>query len=653
MKVSFRLVTLLLFLGLFGGAMTAYCQDGPPSFTVQYLGTGSVVAINNVNTVVGLRTDAATGVQTPLVSAAGGPWVPLPLPTGATGAFPTDINDRDTIVGVANMSSGRRAVRWTPTDSGYAVEVLPLLPGELASYATGINNLGQVVGARAGILGTPYGFGWMYTDADGLVDLNARYGWFATPDDINDAGVILSGTQTFDLATATLTDVGLTGPSNYNAIGGKDINNSGQIVGDASLRSSSLNIISVFRYLPGSGWEYISGTSQYTVANDINNRGDLCWSELGAGINFMGLGNYALGSLLDPAAAAAGWVVTGYGCMLNDQRIVATAGRNTLSGQSGAVLLTPAGLLSPPAAPIGLIATPHPATSSEPFMSINLSWINGDTVLTRTYELERRVFGQTEWTTVNLVPPAMSTFHQDTTVAAGITYDYRVRAVGVAGQGPWSAIATATAPSSPLDVTPPVVSIVTPANGATVSGIVSIAAQATDNVGVELLEIGFWNQYTGQNVILGSVANSGSLTVNWDTRGLTPAAYTVWASANDATRNWTKKEISVNVTAPARSMKVTSISLSGNVLGRKTTVVGNVYVRDALGQPVAGTTVKARWTLPNGGTKTSTAQTDSSGRARFAISGTRGTYTLTVTDLVKAGYLFDAANSVLSRSITK
>jgi hypothetical protein len=247
----------------------------------------------------------------------------------------------------------------------------------------------------------------------------------------------------------------------------------------------------------------------------------------------------------------------------------------------------------------------------------------------------------------------MSTFHQDTTVAPGTTYDYQVRAVGVAGPGPWSVIATATAPSTPLDVTPPVVSIMTPANGANVSGIVSIAAQATDNVGVELLEIGFWNQYTGQNVILGSVANSGSLTVNWDTRSLTPAAYSVWASANDAIRNWTKKEISVNVTAPPKSMKVTSISLSGNVQGIKTTVVGNVYVRDALGQPVTGATVKARWTLPNGSTTTPTAQTDSSGRARFAISGTRGTYTLTVTDVVKVSYIFDPANSVLSRSITK
>ena len=35
------------------------------------------------------------------------------------------------------------------------------------------------------------------------------------------------------------------------------------------------------------------------------------------------------------------------------------------------------------------------------------------------------------------------------------------------------------------------------------------------------------------------------------------------------------------------------------------------------------------------------------------MAGARGTYTLTVTDVVKAGYIFDASGSVLSRSITK
>ena len=251
MKKLCSSILFLLSLVLLAGTIAANGQNVPPSFSVRYIGTGSVVAINNVNTLVGYRTNPSNGIHIPLISVAGGAWVPLPVPAGASGAFPTDINDLNVIVGVANMTSGRRAIRWTPTGAGYAVEVLPLLPGELASYGTGINNLGQVVGARAGILGTPYGFGWLYTDAGGLVNINAHYGWFATPEDINDASVILAGTQTFDLTTETVTDVGLNGPSNYNAIGGVDINNYGMIVGYASLRSTSLNIISVFRYVPG------------------------------------------------------------------------------------------------------------------------------------------------------------------------------------------------------------------------------------------------------------------------------------------------------------------------------------------------------------------------------------------------------------------
>ncbi len=391
-------VALVGALVTFGFLPTPVCGAADlPSYQLQFLGDGSVVAINNVNTVVGLRTSPTTGVQTPLISKAGGAWTTLPSPAGASSAFPTALNDSGVIVGVATLSSGRRAIRWTPSGAGYAVELLPLLPGELASYATGINNLGQIVGARAGILGTPYGFGWLYTDANGLVDLNARYGWFATPNDINDAGVILSGTQTFDLSTATVTDVGLSGPANYNAVGGVAINNAGMIVGSASLRSTSLNIISVFRYEGAGGWRFIAGSSKYTVATSINNLGDIGYGEQGAGIYLNDLGVYALNSLLDPVYTAAGWAITGNGCLLNDQRVVATFGRNATTAQSGAVLLTPLGSLAPPTAPTNLQGTAHSGTSSQPWNSIDLSWTNTSS-LTRSYELERREVGAPVWT---------------------------------------------------------------------------------------------------------------------------------------------------------------------------------------------------------------------------------------------------------------
>jgi hypothetical protein len=49
--------------------------------------------------------------------------------------------------------------------------------------------------------------------------------------------------------------------------------------------------------------------------------------------------------------------------------------------------------------------------------------------------------------------------------------------------------------------------------------------------------------------------------------------------------------------------------------------------------------------------RTGTAVTDSAGRAVVSTSGSRGTYTLTVTGVTKDGYALDSAGSVLSGSI--
>jgi hypothetical protein len=315
------------------------------------------------------------------------------------------------------------------------------------------------------------------------------------------------------------------------------------------------------------------------------------------------------------------------------------------------VLLTPSGVLQPPAAPTNLSGVAHTATRSEPYNSIDLTWQSGS-ALTRSYELQRSAAGANQWSTLSLTPPATATSHSDTTVGVAITYDYRVRAIGAAGPGPWSNVARVTSPSTPLDTTKPVVTIRTPASGATVSGTVAVTADATDNVGVEYLEISFWNQYTGQQVILGSVSKSGSLSVNWNTAGLTPATYALRAYAYDAIGNWAQTEIPVAVGA-GNSMRVASISVSAKVAGSKVNVTADLAVIDAAGRGVGGATVSARWTLPGGGTQTATAVTGSNGRARLAVSGTRGTYVFTVTGVTKPGYAFDSGGSVLTRTITR
>jgi hypothetical protein len=212
---------------------------------------------------------------------------------------------------------------------------------------------------------------------------------------------------------------------------------------------------------------------------------------------------------------------------------------------------------------------------------------------------------------------------------------------------------TVTSPTTPLDTTPPVVTISSPLNGATVSGMVTISAQATDNVAIEYLEISYWNQYLGQQVILGSVSNAGALSVNWNTSGLTPAAYALRAYAYDTLGNWTQTDVTVNVGTSAKSMKVSSITLSGIVSGSKANITGYVYIKDGSGKAVSAANVAIRWNLPNGSAKTMNATTNSSGQAKFAVSSTRGTYTLTVTNVTKSGYVFDAVGSILSKSIKK
>jgi hypothetical protein len=493
--------------------------------------------------------------------------------------------------------------------------------------------------------------GWLYSDQLGVVDLQATYGWSVAPTELNDTGFVIGGTEQLDLNTGQLSALPA-GPSNYYPITGRYINNNNQIAGSSTMISSSLNIVSAYRLTPGTGWLYIAGTSKYTSVASINLSGDVGYGELGAGLYLEGNGAYALNSLLDPAVTAAGWSVTGSSPKINDQRQVAVVVKNSITGESGGGLLTPIGSVQPPSAPSNLQGVPHYGSYSEPWNSIDLTWVNTSS-LTNSYELERSVSGANTWTRLSLTPPGTATSHSDTTVGVGITYDYRVRAVGVAGPGPWSNIATVTSPTTPLDTTPPVVTILTPANGATVSGTVTITAQATDNVGVEYLEISYWNQYQGQEIILGSVYGAGSLTVNWNTSGLTPDTYRIRAYAYDALGNWTQTEISVNVGAGTKTMTVTSITLSGTARGSTANINGTVVVKDNTGKAVSGANVSVRWTLPGGSTRTASGNTNSSGSVKFMTSGPRGTYTLTVTNVTKTGFTFDAAGSVLTKSITK
>ncbi|HEY6972070.1 MAG TPA: Ig-like domain-containing protein [Candidatus Angelobacter sp.] len=92
------------------------------------------------------------------------------------------------------------------------------------------------------------------------------------------------------------------------------------------------------------------------------------------------------------------------------------------------------------------------------------------------------------------------------------------------------------------DTTPPTTSITSPANGATVSGTVTINATASDNVGVTQMQILI------DGNIVASNTNSGSLSFSWSTPTVANGSHTIVSKAFDAAGNvGTSSTITVTV----------------------------------------------------------------------------------------------------------
>jgi hypothetical protein len=96
-------------------------------------------------------------------------------------------------------------------------------------------------------------------------------------------------------------------------------------------------------------------------------------------------------------------------------------------------------------------------------------------------------------------------------------------------------------PGGSLDLEPPTVSITSPAAGSTLSGRVTVAATAEDNVGVT--EVEFWVDGT-----VAATDTSVPFAFDWDTSGVSDGPHTLKATALDAAGNaGTSAEVAVTV----------------------------------------------------------------------------------------------------------
>ncbi len=327
------------------GLMAVRPAMSQTSYVVEDLGalagdTSSVAwAINANGDVVGWSTGQA-GTRAFLYTNASG-MVALPGLPDRPRTVARDINDAGVIVGSANAGGVDlgHAVLW----SGGSVQDIGTLGTGDFSEAWGVNNLGQAVGSSY-TNGAGLGVhGFLYSEAEGLVDLTplSDTGYAL---DINDAGQVtgyktaLFGYHAFRWQVGTFKDLGVL-PGFAHSFGWA-INASGRVTGSST--SASGNSERMFRSTDGSGLQDLGGTGEHNVALGINASGQVVGTRGSSGKRAVLYTDEAglrdLDTLIDPSL---GWVLLAANDINDAGQIVGYA-MNNFIGQTHAVRLRPA-----------------------------------------------------------------------------------------------------------------------------------------------------------------------------------------------------------------------------------------------------------------------------------------------------------------------
>lgn len=325
------------------GEVPPVVGEDAPRYTARLITPGisalNAAAMNEAGDVVGTGTTGSGA----WVSFAGAPAVLLPLPPGAQFGFANDINDAGVIVGSVGPSSYPglfgKAVAWIPDGFGeYTIQQFGTLPGHVSSDATAVNNVGDIVGYSSN--GT-FRYAVLFTGASGIQDLSST-GVF-DPSDVNDQRVLVDHsyyTKRLDLDTMIVENLGAPGPG-YASSWGEAINESGQVAGNVINTWGGSNCPShAARYTNGVGWEVLSGCGQANGAWDINDLGDVVMRlNLAPYVTLQGVGTFRIEDLV--IADVGHWyVINGYGLTINNSRQMAVPATNSVTNESGIILLT-------------------------------------------------------------------------------------------------------------------------------------------------------------------------------------------------------------------------------------------------------------------------------------------------------------------------
>jgi hypothetical protein len=236
-----------------------------------------------------------------------------------------------------------------------------------------------------------------------------------------------------------------------------------------------------------------------------------------------------------------------------------------------------------PSAPTSLVATGT-------IGSIALTWsASTDNTGVTGYNVHRSTIAGFAPSPANRIAQPLGTAYTDASLAPG-TYYYLVTAQDAAGN--LSAPSNQASASATSDTAMPAVSLTSPAAGSTLSGTITVAANASDDVGVAGV------QFLLNGAALGVEDTSAPYSVLWDTRASGNGAYTLSARARDgagnvATTTGTPVTVS-NVAAPPPSDLIASFSFDEGT---------GATAADATGLGHAGAISGAAWTAAgkNGG----------------------------------------------------
>lgn len=194
-------------------------------------------------------------------------------------------------------------------------------------------------------------------------------------------------------------------------------------------------------------------------------------------------------------------------------------------GTSSGLLITVANDVTPPTAPTSLTVTQPSLTQ------VQLEWTAAtDTSGVTGYRIYRNGV---------MIGTATTTTFVDSSFTANATYTYTVSAFDAAGNESVQSMGTVITTAG--DTTPPVVTVSAPIANATVSGTITLSANATDNAVVSGV------QFKLDTANIGPEDTTNPYSVSWNSAAVANGSHTITATARDSAGNTSTHSIAITV----------------------------------------------------------------------------------------------------------